>query len=254
MEYTSSCAFVAQGDIVVGISFGSEPCSEHENGHGGLREAFGIPQELTREVCGIDARTITRSHPKLRLIEAGNVSYLLCPPNETVYKDISNEHIDHMVGFLPGKGVSGAWDDSSFAIRIAGEHAPFLRRLHEAFEAKDIVIFQSGKGFCMPGLYLILRSAMPKESIEGFASADTSRLNLADAVDASGIKERLKAAGKKYLALSPRWRDEGNGLFLLWLNPWHQDDDNCGWFTVSDLDDWILGKGRIPKMKVCSTS
>ena len=59
----------------------------------------------------------------------------------------------------------------------------------------------------------------------------------------------MEKAGKKYFALSPRWKDDNKKEVIFWLNPYHQDIDNFGWFTVEDLKDWAKGKGKIPMKK-----
>lgn len=70
-----------------------------------------------------------------------------------------------------------------------------------------------------------------------------------DSAKKTKIKKILDRAGKKYFALSPRWKDENKKEVIFWLNPYYQDIDNFGWFTVDDLKDWAKGKGKIPMKK-----
>jgi hypothetical protein len=60
----------------------------------------------------------------------------------------------------------------------------------------------------------------------------------------------LEKAGKDFFALSPRWKDAEKKEVIFWLNPENQRENNSCWCTVSDLNDWIKGEGKIPKQKV----
>src|SRR5690606_28298750 len=59
------------------------------------------------------------------------------------------------------------------------------------------------------------------------------------------IAAELKAAGKRYFALSPRWKDDQESEVVFWLNPMEQQDYNSGSFTVDELRQWIRNEGRI---------
>ena len=97
------------------------------------------------------------------------------------------------------------------------------------------------------GLVLTIISRLPDEIITNTYEKDKDYYELQVAAKATGIYERLKEAGKKYHALSPRWTDENKKDVAFWLNPWGQDKYNFGWYTVQDLDDWIADEGKIIK-------
>ena len=94
-----------------------------------------------------------------------------------------------------------------------------------------------------------IKSKLPEKTIQSIKDADLDYLALQKAAEKTGIKKILEKAGKKYLALSPRWKDDNKKEVIFWLNPYHQDVDNFGWFTVDDLNDWAKGKGKIPMKK-----
>lgn len=55
----------------------------------------------------------------------------------------------------------------------------------------------------------------------------------------------------EWMALSPRWNDNGSRFktaykVIYWLNTEDQQQNNCAWVTVEDLEDWMQGKGAIP--------
>lgn len=72
---------------------------------------------------------------------------------------------------------------------------------------------------------------------------DCTRLK--EVVDKTNIYSILENAGKKYFALSVKWKDEKREDIIFWLNPMEQDKYNYGWFTINDLKDWAQNKGKI---------
>lgn len=66
------------------------------------------------------------------------------------------------------------------------------------------------------------------------------------------IENRLKEAGKRYFALSPRfhggnWEKRTVFDIIFWLNPMDQRNNRSGWVTVEDILAWADGKGPIPE-------
>ena len=62
---------------------------------------------------------------------------------------------------------------------------------------------------------------------------------------ATGIEEVLKAAGKKWYALSPGWRDKRKQHVDFFLNPCEQERYDFGWFTVEELRQWARDEGPV---------
>jgi hypothetical protein len=104
------------------------------------------------------------------------------------------------------------------------------------------------------GLVLAIESHIPQEQKDGFKSGYEDIYCIEDAAKKTGVEERLRAAGKKWFALSPKWifdrmKAESQYDVCFWLNPYDQDCNNSMWCTVEDLDLWIKDEGPIPKRR-----
>jgi hypothetical protein len=81
------------------------------------------------------------------------------------------------------------------------------------------------------------------------SSVDRDQLEIKKSAFETGIHKKLKEADKKYFALSPRWKDKDKKEVVFWLNPYDQQNNNFGWYSAKDLEEWIEGKGPVPKNK-----
>jgi hypothetical protein len=62
------------------------------------------------------------------------------------------------------------------------------------------------------------------------------------------LRDKLRAAGKGWYAMYHWGTTTGENPVSLWfLNPWHQDDNNSGLFTLANLEAWAENKGPICK-------
>lgn len=160
--------------------------------------------------------------------------------------------------------VIGAWDDSDFAIAGYGDEGQaVVRMITDAVSNVDLAIWIGGVGgnpFARGGLAIARNSLVPKDLIATFDQTKQAERALKAAADATGIAERLLAMRARhglvslspYHALSPKWTPaERNGdtahRVIFFLNPSDGQRNNHGWFTVEELDQWIIGKGPIPK-------
>ena len=151
---------------------------------------------------------------------------------------------------LEEKGITTAWDEKSFAILVTDKYKDELEELYEAFVNLDVAVgIAPSEAFKNGGLKFCIKSRLPEETIQAIKDDDLDYIALQKAAEKTGIKKILENAGKKYFALSPRWKDDDKKEVIFWLNPYHQDIDNFGWFTVEDLKDWAKGKGKIPMKK-----
>lgn len=237
-----------RGDFV-GFNLGTGICAEHESGIAGLKRDFGLAPKVTRECFGADARTVTvvPTDRTLRFHRQGETRYLVYTQR---LRDEPNvlpvSFYDRLLG-AHDRELTTAWDGQSFGIRVRGQLASELKLLFDAFIDRQAMIFTGPSNpFGGGGVIIAIRSAVDIRTLTLMAAADLSYLDLLDAAAATGIAERLKRAGKRYYALSPRWANEQKTDIVLWLNPMDQGRNNSGWFTVADLDDWIAGKGKIP--------
>lgn len=256
-----------------GIALGFDFAAEHEWGIKKLKEAFGIPD--TKFPQGIKDRQIRTlpedlmiyrefsqkpEHDKRKKAETfGMLAYAYMGswskhPAENLKEATMRQAKPYDAWSKEeAQTLGAAWDESSFGIVVRERDLPKLRELKEAFEHHDIAIAPGKqRGFDRShGLTFVIVSRLESEIFEKVLEADKAHQRLEEAADATGIIKRLKAAKKDYFACSPRWKnsDETTGEVVFWLNPMHQKDNNFGWFTVQDLDDWIAGIGRIPMRK-----
>jgi hypothetical protein len=108
---------------------------------------------------------------------------------------------------------------------------------------------------------LAITSRIPESADADIIKTDLDHIRLTKAASKTKIKIKLDKAraarvnksGRStfgYYALSPSWLKsdrESKHPVMFWLNPMDQQDNNYGWFTVEELEQWIQGKGPIPK-------
>lgn len=164
--------------------------------------------------------------------------------------------------YSPLSLVTGAWDDSSFAVRGYGDEGrKIVDLVQEGVETCDLVVWVTSEIDLGHGhLCIARRSLVPDAMVEKFDAEIAEYRRLFDAAAATGIARRLEAIGplsplgrlRPYHALSPAWirpHDECVSAHPVrfFLNPTEQGANNFGWFTVEQLDEWIEGRGPIPK-------
>jgi len=238
------------------INLGSDSCAEHEWGIKKTLENFGItaPTSLLYGIACRTARTVPtvfllEGTDKTALVYDGYLSFQVERHQAKVgWKDLSNE--------LKGDGpkLITAWDEDSFGIvAFKDQERAFLRELHQAILNMDVAIWLGGGGvFKNAGLCLGIVSKLPEEGKKVMAESDLDRMNLHETAAKTGVEERLRKAGLRWFALSPRWtfskeKERTEHPVVFWLNPIEQDVYNYGWFTVEELDMWVQGIGPIPK-------
>lgn len=245
---------------IVGLNLGFDFAAEHEWGFKWAARYLGRPQAPTRELMGVAARTTTTISPDftVELVEHDEALWLRGSQTwrqsyGTLADDLAGDggsyNMQSLKAAAKRQPMAAGWDtDTGFCVAGSGERSKTaIRIVHDALQNGRCFIIQSGGIFGAGGLKLIDASLIPADVDAALSAADTSSLNLTEAVERDGIRQRLDDAGRRYFALSPKWIDEAKGQFHFWLNPREQDRNNFGWFTVEDLDAWIAGKGPIPK-------
>jgi hypothetical protein len=267
---------------LLGLSLGFDFCAEHEGGIERLKMEYGVTNRVG--VIGLEARQTTRCSPRLAFIEKtaefktfkynsakertaytrkirdqlGTKECILVhgwnitnnTTNETEIKDI-----DRQLSLYEDRPIAAAWDDESFAVKVRGEdNRKYLAQIRDAFHQCNIAFLGqtvSSSWIKRSGLLLAIASEMPQSIHDEYIQHDKDQIRLKDAHLKTGITERLKAAGRGYFALSPHWlpKDHAGSAFPVyyWLNPREQQQNNYGYFTVEQLDEWIAGTGPIPK-------
>lgn len=253
---------------VVAVNLGADYCAEHEDGIRELNRTFGVTNRT--DVYGIDRRR-TNLIPKtlqwtkysqkhymssvdiaegratekgdVRLKFEGFLTDYVTPefPNRTQKKPPTDElHANH-------PGLVTAWDWANFAAASCiPEQIAELREIFEAFKNYNGVFTFSNIGdnpFDRSGLCLAIADRLPESVLKVWYDHDVEAHQIEEEVKASGIRELLRLKGKGYFALSPKRTD---GKLVFWLNPMEQKKNNCGYFTLEDLQDWAEGKGKIP--------
>lgn len=230
----------------VGISFGYDFVAEHEWGISDLRYKLGMPSKKQYD----------------------NFSDLIVPPTEKVHLYIYNgytiltsyepyqgnmKEFDRYTSSWNDADTLSFWDSGDFLFAVKNEnHANILYKLQKAFREGKVVLNLSGRSLLGgAGICLYFLDKVPEQIKKDFNKACNDRKSLEQLVESTGIKTRLREAGKSYFALSPEHltdraaRKTKYGV-IFWLNPTEQHDNNYGWFTVEELDQWIAGVGPIP--------
>ena len=235
---------------IIGINLGADHCAEHEWGIKGIKESFKLNDN--EEVFGIAKRIINASPENLMFKKVkikNKIHYVLILLRHT-YGIIFDEDYKKWLpsDLIPfsDKNMACAWDENSFGIVVTKEFKNEIESLYESFKNKDIAIgVAPSKAFSNGGLVFTITSKLPQEIIDDIYEKDLDYYNLQNTATATGIYDVLKNKGKKYYALSPRWKDENKNELVFWLNPAEQRKYNYGWFTIEDLEDWANDKGKI---------
>jgi hypothetical protein len=142
----------------------------------------------------------------------------------------------------------GYWAENDFAVLM--EDKSIIEEFVDAFSRKDVAVWVGASGpFKNGGLIIAIASRLPAEFVQEMADADLNEIELQRAAAKTGIHSRLAKSDRRYFALSPSWTDESKTEIKFWLNPMDQANNNHGWYSVKDLEDWCEDRGPIPKSK-----
>ena len=242
----------------LGINLGADFCAEHEWGIKELKRQFGIDSDK----MGIEKRAITKLVEDNFLLDTkGKYGTLIFARSINYYVDKEDQRKDLFKRWLPSHllkqgetEITGAWDEGSFGIRVIGkENKAKLMELHKAIYNKDAIIMLgkfSDNPFENAGLMILIKSKLPKSFTDAAMEADLDSKKLQEADLATGIKAKLEKAGKRWMALSPRWiadarKANSKHPVQYWLNPFDQQNNEYGWYTVEELELWAQDKGPI---------
>ena len=140
----------------------------------------------------------------------------------------------------------GFWSESRFLALL--EDKAEIDVLVEAFLNNDIAFWIGGGGpFQNGGLCIAIASRLPEDFKQSMLDSDKDIIALKSAADATGIEKILTDAGRKWYALSPRWKDEAKKEVKFWLNPQEQNKYEAGWYTVDELKQWAKSEGPVMK-------
>ena len=281
MRKGMDCDFVYDDkEQIIGLNLGADYCAEHEWGIDGIKKDFGIYVDPAGRPFASWWKSILGIRPPMG-IEKRAIS--ICPENllkgegmaEWTDYDVKPKKVNKAKVYYIGyknwylssqdkheifksklkeiyhdgkKEIWGWWCENSFM--VATTNKEIVDNLYQAFQDKDIVIMLGGGGaFQNSGLGIIQKSKIPTETVKGMSENDIDAYELKQAAVKTGIYDRLEKSGKKFYALSPRWKDDKKKEVSFWLNPQQQDIYNHGWYTVDVLDQWAKNEGVIIKVK-----
>lgn len=274
--------FIFQEDNLLGIQLGSDFCAEHEWGIKDLKTHMKLISEEQadkKKIFGAERYKINSVHEysihfdtSEKDLEALLIfdpfvfdpnftpsSYLKSLSIEQLskeygislrsYKNIQNKKVE--------ENIAAAWDSKSFGIHVKGEKEyKALNELYQHFISLDAILFL-GKPpisvFSRSSLNIIIKSRIPKESIDFMHDQDKGIWQFKKYVEKTGIYEKLKKAGKTSHFLSPyRGKVSRDGKDIdsrvdikFWLDTYGKE--RTGWFTIEELEEWAEGKGPIVK-------
>ena len=240
--------FRKKGKIFVGVSLGADYCAEHEWGIDSIRKSFGVDKTK----LGIEGKSVTQL-PSGRHYQFLWLDKIRLENDKREWSGFYYSYVDNgkpaIRGYAGKDTLLTLWDGESFcAISSDAVEAENLKVLFSAFEKNNVAMWVGGGGiFENGGLCFALIDQLAEETKQAWLTADQEKVKLEKDVVSLGIREELKKAGCSYMALSPLRQE--NGSIKFWLNPTKQDQNNFGWYTVTELRQWIQGKGPIPKKK-----
>lgn len=229
-----------QGNFV-GFSLGSDHCAEHEWGIRSIARHFG----LDNEGIGVPARTVTRLPSTLSLVNGRGRRSIVYSPYDDSVEDAPRKYKLHK-----DMDIVSAWDEASFVITVSKKLYAEIDELWSAFHRKDAAIWiGGGNPFGGHGLVLAIVSKIPGDKAKAMYDCDSERKSLLEYMEQSGIKDKLYAAGRRFMVLKPSKivnSETGEEEIKFWLNPEDQRSNKCGWFTLAELEEWANGEGPIP--------
>lgn len=266
-----------QGNLV-GIDLGADYCAEHEWGIDKMKSKFQIKSQQLKDspwgtwwkevleirknktprLFGIESRMINhvpenliRGEHKIKHDEKSITSYYICLAYHRPWAEEPIKVGDqYLGGWLNDKGFNSYWGEEAFFFTSPNKER--IDEMWNAFQNKDIALFLGGGGpFQNAGLTFLIASKLDKSYVEQMHDADKDHWELLNAAVDTGIYQKLEKADCGFYACKPSWKNKKGGELQFWLNPADQQNNEHGWYTVKDLEDWTKGKGKIPqKQKV----
>jgi hypothetical protein len=253
--------FITIDDKIVGVNLGYDFTTEHECGIKQIREAFGIK----REEPGFEGLVNTKIPPGLYLrrdpvSSKDNSAALVYVPRLGCSQRISETMntiemiIKNKLYSFSDDGVSSAWSEDDFGVRVRKEYGYVLENLLNAFIDKQGIIMFGGQEtpFGNRGLLLVDYSKIPTAMKDEFRQIDIAARDeqamYRRLEQESGVYKLLEKAGKTWNYLHVDRLDE-EGKPLWWLNPAEQRIHQYGWYHTDDLKLWADDKGPIMQMR-----
>lgn len=273
----------ASDGAIWGAFLAGAGCAEHETDIRGLLRRFGIDPD-GRMIAGrsmTEPRTLARATGQVTQTYHLDVEKPTKRTDKVTYLALDEYPLEGrnrqyaVQRYSPETELTGSWDEREFKLAAWSDDAKaLLDLLSNAAEEADIAIWTGNtpdlvnNPFSHAGLIIAIVSRMPEEARAAVDQSDMETARLEEAVEATGIRERIEArrkdlsswsGGPAFHALAPRWTTgirtvkrgeeevvlETRHPVVFFLNPARQKDHNHGWFTVEELDLWLGGKGPV---------
>lgn len=248
---SNSAKFVlSENNELLGICLGNDGCAEHGNDALRFKKILGVPEFYEN---GVQDRLVTRlpnmGYQKYKTKDGTFAKFFV-----SAYPMDVNELGGYgIASFQQENNLSVHWsNDSGFVIVAKGkDNILHLEKLKEAFEnqvvalGNDFLSFQQENEY--RGQVFLLASKISSLKLNEVYQKDQGKLELRNALDATGIKELLKESNKKYYAFEPAWIDENKKELKVFLNPAEQSQYKSGWYSIEQLRQWAHNCGPIIK-------
>lgn len=265
------------GDTL-GFSLHGDTCTEHEVGVGPLKSALGVPDHFEN---GLTDRVNTRLPPAFRFetyttadgkpaakllvgspryhrVMAEDVDFIGYMSKELDFRPPYISRLDDPKVASARADFSAAWDEDGCIVHVRGlGNVHRLQSMARSFEANDVAFGSKlvGKNPAqrIGGLTFVRASKVDPDLLAETLREDQAEVRLRAAADLvlPQLKADLRAAGKNWFAISPRWknRDQESEGLMFWLNPYEQRDHNSGSYTEDELRAWGNNAGPVMKDK-----
>jgi hypothetical protein len=266
-------SWVKNEDEVIAINLGWDFTAEHEWGINGLYSALGVHND--HKVLGIERYRVKNPYvPNVRLIEQSksNAALVVMAAHELEWLDKRGGTLDSISDYLhlrKDEDLATAWSDGDLGIRVRKvANVKLLRKFYDAIINKEAAVWLGGgKVLGNSGLIIGLINEIPENNKKEMYDTHLDQKNLAEASESTGIKARMDAINQAfrdklpvgrmtievpcgYYALKPAWSNldrPSKYKVMYWLNPYDQEGNNWGWYTVEELELWIDGQGPVKK-------
>lgn len=245
---------------VQGLSLGSDSTAEHEWGVDGLRSTLGVKKTFENGVADRVSQKVPPVFYKQYTLDDGTpAAYLSFGSSYSRGLLESGEvppYLAKEVSFFgphdapDAMNLSCAWDDQGILIHVrTQEQVDYLEQFKSAIERKDIAfggdLLDEKRFYRAGGLIFVIPSRIDPRLAQQAYEKDQSLVRLRQAAEKIGLDKELRAAGKRWFALSPRWKDKQESEVVYWLNPQNQQDYSSGLYTADELRQWANEKGPV---------
>lgn len=260
-------AWIIEDGKFIGVNLSSDFCAEHEWGIEKIRRTFPDTTETNPGLEGL--KMVSYNNDCWRFFvdadKDGPLAVLKFDSYPSKLKD--NEDYDFVLNselklrdkpFKP-QTIAAAWDEGSFGINARGLDGHWnLEELWVAAKNCDLACWLGGGQFIEnPGLIVVIASRVPQKWKDDMKASCEDKNEFKRIVkkvqEETNIKERLKAYGLNWFALSPRRAAKQYKTkypIVFWLNPnsykeFHQWNMLFGIVTIEMLEEFLAGNDSV---------